>query len=162
MDIQKQKVSNGVDDPTPPNSKLYFAIAVAAGVIGIWFVYYTNSQATQEFFNLSSNMKESSLSPSLMRSLAKGHVEIQFEFGNGTKRRFAGNVGEDITLLDAVLGAANAGGIAVTLNGTSLAAIAGFENKTKHWVVYKNKEKISGAWTGVVVVNKDEFILRYE
>lgn len=146
-------------------SKILLAIAVFSGLLGIWYVTYQDQNASSEFARLGVT-QELLLSRDSLRvspSSIIGTVELQFDFGNGEKRRFEGSIVKGMTLLDTLYGAAEAGKIEIVINGNKLASIGGFKNeKTQTWSIYRNKKKIStNAW-GVPVLDKDEVLLKYE
>lgn len=146
-------------------SKILLSIAVISGLLGIWYVTDQDRRASSEFARLGVT-QELLLSRDSMRVPASsiiGTVELQFDFGNGERRRFEGSIVKGMTLLDTLYGAAEAGKIEVVINGNKLASIGGLKNeKSQAWSIYRNKKKIStNAW-GVPVLDKDEVLLKYE
>ncbi len=129
---------------------MYFYFAVLAGVFAILWIGYMHNQLSLEL----------TFDPSaygIVRSAA-----VQFDFGNGTKRRFMGAIADDTTVAEVITAAARAGGLSLVWQGGDITAVGNMRNARKEWRVYRNDLPLIGDARLLPVFVRDQIELKYE
>lgn len=85
---------------------------------------------------------------------------MEFDFGEGRRRLFRGEIAKETYPLDAALrSAAENGNFTFQVKDGALVEIAG---RRGDWSIYLNGEKISTAWDGLNITGGDKYTFRYE
>jgi hypothetical protein len=142
----------------PDSSNVYFLLVALLGLAAIFFAVTMYGRFINDEAQILAE-REGALES---KGVLKGTAEVQFDFGNGTKRKFAGDIFEGVTVLDAVLAAADAGEIDILYKDNAFVSIGARVNGSRHWQAYKNEKKVLGSLNSMPIGDKDTVELRYE
>jgi hypothetical protein len=88
---------------------------------------------------------------------------IELHFGNGYKRRFAGQLGSQEDPLTRALGEiASVGQLAIKTNGEKITEIDGVGEKRGGWIVYKNGARTTDPVNKLFVRSGDSYSIEFE
>lgn len=154
-----------INQSSKEKNKTHLLFAFVIGVSILVYVGYIKSAVERKLSDSYSEniqeIKKSEPAPAVRSGQAR--AEVQFNFGNGVKRRFEGNIYRGVSIAEAINAAAKAGNIRVVWHEQRvLVSDSKTAPEQKLVAVYKNNQPIVGDLEAMLIADNDEIELHAE